>query len=135
MNIAELMTVFGNPETIKSLSMGDKMMGVGVTVLLGMGITVLALIFIMYLIGFMTSMLVAKPKPVVESAPVATSAAVQEEAPATDDVELVAVISAAIAAHLGTSTNNLVVRNITRITDATPAWGKAGMVDQMSTRF
>lgn len=138
MNIAELMKLFGNPETIKSLSAGDKMMGVGVTVILGMGITVLALIFIMYIIGFMTSVMAEKPKPVAESTPAATpaqSAPVQEEEVATNDEELVAVIAAAVAAHLGTSANNLVVRNIRRVADAAPAWGKAGIVDQMSTRF
>jgi len=138
MNIAELMKLFGNPETIKSLSAGDKMMGVGVTVILGMGITVLALIFIMYIIGFMTSVMAEKPKPVAESTPSATpaqSAPVQEEEVATNDEELVAVIAAAVAAQLGTSTSNLVVRNIRRVADAAPAWGKAGIVDQMSTRF
>ena len=136
MNIAELMKLFGNPETIKSLSMGDKMMGVGVTVILGMGITVLALIFIQFLIGFMTSMLTEKPKAEVASTPVATkSEAVTEEAPETNDEELVAVIAAAVAAHLGTSSNNVVIQNIRKVADATPTWGRAGIVDQMSTRF
>ncbi|WP_319201591.1 OadG family protein [uncultured Ilyobacter sp.] len=139
MNIAELMKLFSNPETIKSLSAGDKMMGVGVTVLLGMGITVIALIFIMYIIGFMTTIMAEKPKPVAESTPAPTpaqSAPVQEvEEVATNDEELVAVIAAAVAAQLGTSASNLVVRNIRRVADATPTWGKAGIVDQMSTRF
>ncbi|WP_320047902.1 OadG family transporter subunit [uncultured Ilyobacter sp.] len=138
MNIAELMKLFGNPETIKSLGMGDKMMGVGVTVILGMGITVIALIFIQFMIGFMTSMLAEKPKTAAESTPGPTktqAAPVQEEVPATNDEELVAVIAAAVAAHLGTSTGNLLIKNIRKVADATPTWGKAGIVDQMSTRF
>ncbi|WP_319372311.1 OadG family protein [uncultured Ilyobacter sp.] len=137
MNIAELMKLFSNPETIKTLSAGDKMMGVGVTVVLGMGITVVALIFIQFLIGFMTSMLAEKPKTTTETQATPKSEAVQaqEEASETSDEELVAVIAAAIAAHLGTSVNNLVIRNITRVSDSTPAWGRAGIVDQMSTRF
>ena len=39
---------------------------------------------------------------------------VVEEAPLTDDLELVAVISAAIAASEGTSTDSFVVRSIHR---------------------
>lgn len=140
MNIAELMKLFGNPETIKSLSAGDRMMGVGVTVVLGMGITVLALIFIQFLIGFMTSILAEKPKPAEESvpAPAATkteAAPVQEEAPAANDEELVAVIAAAIAAQMGTSSDNIVIKNVRRVIDATPTWGRAGISDQMATRF
>ncbi|WP_372714024.1 OadG family protein [Ilyobacter sp.] len=138
MNIAELMKLFGNPETIKSLGMGDKMMGVGVTVILGMGITVTALIFIQFLIGFMTTILAEKPKAAAASTPVPTNtqaAPVQEEVAATNDEELVAVIAAAVAAHLGTSSNNVVIQNIRKVADATPTWGRAGIVDQMSTRF
>lgn len=138
MNIAELMNIFSNPETIKTLAMGDKMMGVAVTVLLGMGITVVALIFIQFLIGFMTSMLVEKPKTEevnTASSPKSEAAAVQEEEIAANDEELVAVIAAAVAAHLGTSSSNLVIRNIARVADATPTWGRAGIVEQMNARF
>lgn len=40
-----------------------------------------------------------------------------------DELELIAVITASIAATLQTSTSNIVVRNITRIPQTTPLWG------------
>lgn len=104
MNITELMTLFSNPENIKTLDMGDKMMGVGVTVILGMGITVTALIFIQFLIGMMTKLMAEKPKP----------AAVTEETPKAplkpdvNDPELMAAISAAVAAKMGISKDKIV---------------------------
>ena len=42
---------------------------------------------------------------------------------AEEDLELIAVITASIAATLQTSTSNIVVRNITRIPQTTPLWG------------
>ncbi|RKD20956.1 hypothetical protein BET04_08935 [Caminicella sporogenes] len=49
-----------------------------------------------------------------------------------NDEELVAVITAAIAASLNTSTHNIIVKNIIRIPDTTPVWGKAGRLEQMN---
>lgn len=51
-----------------------------------------------------------------------------------DDGELVAVISAAIAASLG-SQSKIVVRNIRRVYDPTPVWAKTGRTDVMASRF
>ena len=104
MNITELMGLFSNPETIKTLNMGDKMIGVGVTVILGMGITVIALIFIQFLIGMMTKLLAEKPKPAVVTE-------VSQKTPMTPDVndpELMAAITAAVAAKMGISQKSIV---------------------------
>jgi sodium pump decarboxylase gamma subunit len=107
MNIAELMELFSNPETIKTLSGGDKMMGVGITVILGMGITILALIFIMFLIGFMTKLLAEKPKA---AEPVLSTTPVKKEPMKIDpnDTELIAAISAAVSAKMGISQKSIV---------------------------
>lgn len=51
-----------------------------------------------------------------------------------EDEELVAVITAAIAASLHTSTHNILVKNIVRIADETPNWGKLGRIQQINTR-
>lgn len=48
-----------------------------------------------------------------------------------DDTELVAVITAAIAAMTGSSTNGLVVKNIKRIPDLDSAWAKSGKIELM----
>lgn len=105
MNITELMGLFSNPETIKTLNMGDKMMGVGVTVILGMGITVIALIFIQFLIGMMTKLMAEKPKPAAATAEVTPKAPMK---PDINDPELMAAISAAVAAKMGISQKSIV---------------------------
>lgn len=51
-----------------------------------------------------------------------------------DSDELIAVITAAINACMG-SQSNLVVRRITRIGDNTPVWGQIGRHEQMLSRL
>lgn len=50
-----------------------------------------------------------------------------------DNAELVAVIAAAISATLNTSTCNIVVKNIRRVNDESPAWAKAGRTEQIGS--
>ena len=45
--------------------------------------------------------------------------------------ELVAVITAAIAVSLNTSTHNIVVKNIRRRQDTTPVWSKFNRIQQL----
>ena len=49
-----------------------------------------------------------------------------------DSKELIAVITAAIAAGLNTSAQNMVVRRIVRVGDRTPIWGRVGRIEQMN---
>ena len=99
MNIAELMKLFSDPEIIKGLSFSDKMMGVMVSLILGMGITFLALVFLMFLIGCMAKLLAEKPKETTEQ--------LDSESPKSTmksesiEPELVAAITAAVAAKMG----------------------------------
>lgn len=55
---------------------------------------------------------------------------------ATVDAELIAVISAAIAAYEGEAgaTSNLIIRKIDRTAGVIPAWGVAGNREQIDTR-
>ena len=48
-----------------------------------------------------------------------------------NEEELVAVITAALAASLGKSVDGLIVKNIRRIPDSEPAWIKAGRLELM----
>ncbi|PAB57612.1 OadG family protein [Anaeromicrobium sediminis] len=132
-----LLDKFANPEMIKTLSMGEKLTASLMVTVLGMGITFAVLMLLWGLIVTMTKMLVKEEKKeVVTVAPQAAPQPVLE--PACDeenDEELVAVITAAIAASLNTSTHNLVVRNIVRVIDETPAWGQAGRAEQLGNRL
>ena len=125
-----------DPEIIKTMTVGEKTMASLQVTLLGMAITFVALMILWGLIIIMTKVLhttqptkkatnVVKPAPAPEVKP-------QKSEDLGESEELVAIITAAIAASLNTSTHNIVVRNIVRVSDATPAWGRAGRVDQMN---
>lgn len=53
---------------------------------------------------------------------------------AAEDNELIAVITAALISCLG-GRSNIVVRNIRRVDDQTPVWGKISRTEQMANRF
>lgn len=115
---------FNEEQTIESLdvsakfSMSEILVKAGLNTLLGMGTVFAVLIFLAFIIGLMKYIpalldkLTKKNKTVEE-----TKSVVAEEAPVveeTDDLELIAVITAAIAAQEGTSTDGFVVRSIKR---------------------
>ncbi len=101
-------------------STGEIMTKAGLNTLLGMGTVFAVLIFLAFLISLMKyipmllDILAGKGKKQAEEvAPVAV-APVTETAEEVDDLELVAVITAAIAAQEGTTTDGFVVRSIRR---------------------
>lgn len=57
-----------------------------------------------------------------------------EAKPAQDDA-LIAVITAAIAASLGTSSNGVVIKSIERTGQNVPSWGARGRIEQVYNRF
>ena len=54
---------------------------------------------------------------------------------APDEGELIAVLTAAIAASLNTSTYHLNIKSYRRIENNTPAWNRAGLGDVINSRF
>ena len=111
-----------------SYAMNEILAKAGLNTLLGMGTVFAVLIFLAFLISLMQYIpnimewfekITAKNKqPVVQevqtSAPSNQAAPVVEQVDAVDDLELVAVITAAIAAQEGTTTDGFVVRSIRR---------------------
>lgn len=101
---------------------------------LGMGVTFVTLIALSFLLDLLRMLFYKEPQKapvqVVESTPIAEEAV--EEG---NEEELIAVISAAVAACLQTSTHNIVVRNIVRVGDQSPTWNRLGKVEQMGSRF
>ena len=80
----------------------------------------------------------AKPAPAEQSAP----AVRQETAPVAsvsqdtmDEGELIAVLTAAVAASLNTSTYNLHIKSYRRIGNTAPVWNQAGLNDTINSRF
>lgn len=136
-----LLEKFADPNVINTMSSSEKMVATLYTTILGMGITFAALLVIWATTAIMSKIIrslenrnkeeivrVVEPKKeeIVK---------ITEDENGEDDEELIAVISAAIAASLNTSIHNIVVRNIIRVDDKTPAWGKAGTIEQMNSRF
>ncbi len=93
----------------------------GLNTVLGMGVVFGVLIFLALLIGFMKyiPMLLNRTEETTNvtpqvAAPVKKVKKVAPVVPVTNDLELIAVITAAIAAQEGTSTDGFVVRSIRR---------------------
>ena len=110
-------------------SLGEILEKAALNTVIGMGTVFVVLIFISWVIGLLpkfTGLIEKAGKKketpaVAPAAPAETPAAVEEEL--ADDLELVAVIAAAIAAYTGTSTDDFVVRSIKR--SKTNKWKKA----------
>ena len=113
-------------------SFGEILEKAGLNTVIGMGTVFVILVFISLVIALLpkfTAMIenagkkkeAAAPAPKAAPAPVAAPVAAEEEL--VDDLELVAVISAAIAAYTGSSSDGFVVRSIKR--SASNKWKKA----------
>jgi len=135
---------FKHAETFANMPLNEKLVATGNVILLGMGITFLALVLIWALTVLMSKVIQSLEKS-AETSKMKTSGASAKapeapKAPAvvaveeTDDLELVAVITAAVAAAMNTSVNNIHVSSITRTNDTSPTWGRAGRSELMNTR-
>lgn len=74
-----------------------------------------------------------KAAKAAEAAPTPAPAPAVEEVPVTDDNELIAVISAAVAMMMEDG-SAFTVRRVRRVNSA-PAWNKAGREEQVYSRF
>ena len=99
-------------------SIGEILTKAGLNTLLGMGTVFGVLIFLAFLISLMKyipaildGFTSKQEQPVVVEKPAVVETPIEEE---SDDLELIAVITAAIAAQEGTSTDGFVVRSIRR---------------------
>lgn len=121
--------------SIDSMTLGEKFLGSMVVTLMGVGIVFAALATLFIAIIVMQKVVNgAQPKKESKSRPTIIEESVVEE-DTIDNNELVAVITAAVAASLHTSTHNIIVRNITRAQDSTPSWAKIGRMDQISSKL
>ena len=132
-----LMEAFRDPDAIMQLSFAQKMEGSLITMILGLGITFSVLILIWIFIAIMGKAMNTadkagkKEEAVTKATPEATEVAPVAQ---TSDDSLIAVIAAAIAAHEGTSPDNLLVRKITRLPGESTPWANAANEARMATR-
>lgn len=135
-----VLEAFKHEETFNQMIMSDKLLATGYVIILGMGITFIALILIWWITVLMSKTIqkIEARNAIVEVKPQMTqplTSSAQNVMQVEDEEELIAVISAAIAASLNTTMDNFRVTNIRRISDSTPIWGKMGRSDVMNARF
>ena len=112
----------------------------GQTAIIGLSTVFSVLIILMIVITIMKLVFYKKPEaPKAPAAPVESEPVKPAEpviqADEMDDEELVAVITAAIAASLNTSTYNLRIKSLRRIDNKQPAWNRAGVRETINNRF
>lgn len=145
MNELGLMEKFSDPALIDTLTVAEKSIGAMITTLMGMGITFAVLILLWGLIALMAKFTAEKPKtpsggsggtPVTHQNAAAPAATTITNAVTGTSPELIAVITAAIAAFEGTAANagNLIIRKINRISGQTTTWSAAGSSDAIASR-
>ncbi|TKB28131.1 hypothetical protein FCL47_01165 [Desulfopila sp. IMCC35006] len=138
MTVTELLASFANPDTMHALSITDKLLAGLITTVLGMGITFAALIILQFIIAWMDKILnrqEAEAIPATATVPTTTKLPATQPEHAPDDKELVAVIASVIAMKMKTSVDNIVIKNIVKLEDVSPAWNRAGILEQMNSRF
>lgn len=124
-------------ETSGTLSVGSALVeGLQVTVI-GLAIVFGVLVILMLVLMAFKAIFYKEPgkaKQAQESVtPVKTEAKVKPVSESEiDEEELVAVLTAAVAASLNTSTYNLRIRSYRRVGNSSPAWNKAGLSDAVN---
>ncbi len=133
---------------LDQLALGGGVMVLGLAVVF---LGLISLIIITVLYPKITRALISKSSARKENAAAKKQAKVQDKkketvvankasAPAAapkseSNDELLAVITAAIAASLGTSANGVVIKSIERTGQNVPAWGARGRIEQVYNRF
>ncbi len=131
MDTVELLAKFANPDVMKTLSVSERMIAGLITTALGMGITFISLIVLQFVIGLMARMTSGKDEKVTGASIIEEDKAVETE-DLTQDEEIVAAITTAIAFQLKTSVSNIVIRNIERVEESSSAWNRAGIAERLN---
>ena len=114
--------------TGQNLSLSEALAMGGQTTVIGLAIVFAVLIILMIVLSLFKVIFYKKPK--TQAAPAAAPA---QAAPVEE--ELIAVLTAAVAASLNTSTYNLRIKSYRRTDNKMPAWNKAGVTETINNRF
>lgn len=139
-----LMQKFADPALFDSLSTVDKTTGALVTTLMGMGITFAVLTLLWGCIALLTKILdkndqrkensIHGEESTIDNITSKVQANISLES-SNDDEELIAVITAALAAASAReNTDNLYIQKIRRLSGNSTAWSHAGGNDSLASR-
>lgn len=116
----------------EALSIGLQTTGIGLTIVFAVLIIIMAILYCFkFIFGEKkqkTEAIVGEVEHVNERVSAAAQAVQNEE-------ELIAVLTAAIAASLNTSTYNLQIKSYRRVENKMPAWNRAGVTETINNRF
>ena len=127
MNLTQAIITGQGVTLSEALSVGGLTTFLGLAIVFGVLLILMAVLCLFKVIFYKDP---AKTKK-VEIAP----APVKEEVVEEDDDELIAVLTAAVAASLNTSTYNLNIKSYRRIKDERPSWNKEGLREVINSRF
>lgn len=120
--------------TGENLPLGEALATGGQTTVIGLSIVFAVLIILMIVLMLFKVIFYRKPKEQKTETPVTEPVQTAAE-PEADDEELIAVLTAAVAASLNTSTYNLKIKSYRRTDNKMPAWNKAGVTETINNRF
>ncbi len=109
----------------------------GLTTVVGMSIVFAVLLVLMIVLYLFKVIFYKDPDKAKKSAEnIAVEPIVEAEQTETvDEGELIAVLTAAVAASLNTSTYNLNIKSYRRIESTRPIWNKEGLRETISNRY
>ncbi len=139
---------FADPVLFEEMSRSELIQGALITTLMGLGTTFVVLMLVWSVIAIVSSVLknaenkkentltqASASAPAPAKAQAAAISTAEPEEPVNTGSELVAVITAAIAAMEGTvPASNLIIRKISRIPGNNTAWGRAGVSEIIDSR-
>lgn len=133
MNLSQAIITGENLSLGEALSVGGLVTGLGLLIVFAVLILLMLVLCLFKVVFYKKTSKDTKPevKPVEKEKPVAVSIQTNE----TDDEELIAVLTAAVAASLNTSTYNLRIKSYRRVNNNVPAWNKAGVNETISNKI
>ena len=121
-----------------NLSIGEALKMGGETTVIGLTIVFSVLIILMIVLMLFKVIFYRDPAKQAKKAidtPTEEQSVVSDSADDMDESELIAVLTAAIAASLNTSTYNLQIKSYRRTDNKMPAWNRAGVTETINNRF
>ena len=131
MNVSEALQTGQGVQLSEALSFGGLTAVTGMSIVFGVLVVRMIVLYLFKLIFYKDSKKTAKPVEDVKETPVVETKAEDD----VDDDELIAILTAAVAASLNTSTYNLNIKSYRRINDVRPAWNKQGLRETIESRF
>ncbi len=127
----------------QNLPMSEALSTGGITTLIGLAIVFGVLVILMIVLCLFKVFFYKEPAkkaapvaaPVEPAAPAAPAPAAEAEEDVEDEEELIAVLTAAVAASLNTSTYNLQIKSYRRVPNKRPAWNNAGLRETIGNRI